>query len=100
MSTSKLLPLQPPDEKTPEAWLSTMDATPRLVPQWPESDRLAIVMVELISESQTTGWVVLDREALEEQLLKRGSRLFFQVPRFALLRSSDICPGLTAGSWV
>lgn len=98
--------LQPPNEQSPEGWLSTMDATPTLVPVWPESLRMALVCVYLVSDGEdrfTEAAVILSEREVDEVHATREvsnyPRLFFLVPRYALLKSPDICPGLTAESW-
>jgi hypothetical protein len=96
-----LLPLQPPEDSTPEAWLARMDESPTILPNWPESKRLAIVMVEKQAKTgYTEAWVVLSEAGLELTFTRNfGNRLYFKVPRQSLLKSPDVCPELAAESW-
>lgn len=96
------LPFRPlPD--TPEGWLSQYDRNPRIIPEWPVTPSLAVVMVcPMRSETgqvDTTALVLLSEEEL-----RRASRhtelavLYFTVPRQALLESG-LCEGLREDSF-
>lgn len=90
----------PPGDQTPEGWLSQHDSSPTILPLWPESKRMALVCV-MEGADETVAWVVTAQQQLHETLLKQDNlrRLFFLVPRSLLLRSPEICPGLTEASW-
>lgn len=99
-------PIVPPDEETAEGWLSRCDASPAILPDWPESQRLAVACVEEYEDEQqerhTRGFVITDQDYLATIVdpgVSPFRRLFFRVPRKTLLDNPDVCPGLTADSW-
>lgn len=99
--------IEPPDDQTPEGWLSKYDSRPRLIPRWPESKRMTLVAVvvedlQQKTESEAVGYVITapsQADALMEmqKQLDSVAVLFFSVPRMRLL---DYCPGLCEDSWV
>jgi len=92
----------PPGDETPESWLTRHDLTPKILPVWPESQRMALVCVEEIYGSEEAlAFVITSRAELDAAASPSTTslrRLFFQVPKFELLQDS-ICLGLTAESW-
>ena len=98
---TKLL-VYPPNDQAPEAWLSKFDARPSVVPEWPASDKLALVVVADTSDEKypddTEAHVLTTptdlQEVLDPTTCSHQARLFFSVSR-ALLLQDKICPGLT-----
>lgn len=99
-------PIVPPDGESAEGWLSRYDSDPAILPDWPESKRLAVVCVEEFEdnakERHTHGFVITAPDYLATVVdpgVSPFRRLFFRVPRKSLLENPDVCPGLTADSW-
>lgn len=104
MNENQRIMLSPVDGTLPEAWLSRFDANPTLLPQWPLSDRMALVCVREIGEGPdgVEAVVVLSPEQLKEisDPVKHGiTRLFFKVQRSKLLEDPELCPGLSPESF-
>lgn len=98
------IPFDPPD-CLPEEWLVKYDSRPTFFPTWPETERLAIVVVRakgIRPDDDTEAFVVQSPDELRELADPRGdnsmARLFFNIPRNVLIESG-ICPGLTAESF-
>ena len=95
--------LNPPDDQTAEGWLLRYDRAPGTIPDWPQSRRMAVVMVmaEPDEEGSTQAFVMTSRAMLAHwgYPTRPERRLFFRVPRSILL-GPEICPGLQDGSWV
>jgi hypothetical protein len=94
----------PPNDSLPEVWLSRFDNLPTILPEWPASDKMALVCV------RNTGPGPEDVEAFvirsPEELTRMSNpdtyglqRLFFRVLRSKLLEDPEICPGLTPESF-
>ena len=102
---TKLL-VHPPNDQAPEAWLSRFDARPSVIPEWPASDKMALVMVVDTSDPQypndTEASVLTTpddlREVLDPQSSAHQAKLFFCVSRALLLRD-NVCPGLTEANF-
>ncbi len=96
-------PISAPPGRDLAEWLSTYDATPTILPEWPESIAMAVVMVT----TRTIGFEMVAHVVLAEKALRQAatavtlpqgiSRLFFTVPRSFLLKANL---GLTENSWV
>jgi hypothetical protein len=102
MSSRDYLQVEAPPGRDLAEWLSTFDSSPTLLPEWPESESLAVVMVT-VTPVKTFAAVVLSEQSLREvdtvvTLSNAVRRLFFTVPRSFLLRAGT-CPGLTSASW-
>lgn len=87
--------------ESPEAWLVKYDRSPKLIPDWPRSEQLAVVVLyENASRGEVTyeAYVLLDEASLKAVAAFEGDdmrrRLFFTIPR-SLLEAG--CPGCTAG---
>lgn len=83
-------------------WLSTYDATPVVLPEWPESLAMAVVSVTEVDGGTLLGHVLLTRDALGKTSTSvhlNARRLFFTVPRSFLL-AEGVCEGLNRSSWV
>ncbi len=98
--------LVPPDEQTPEGWLTQFDGRPHMVPTWPLSDRMALVVVVMTgymtpNPSETVAYVLTNRTQLNGLIdfsreLSEFVALFFTVPKTRLL---PCCAGLTLDDW-
>ena len=93
----------------PEGWLCHFDSKPRVIPHWPESQRMTLVAVVvkdlgLPGETESEAFVITDREQADRLVDFSGEEepvatLFFRVPRSVVL-NPEVCPnGLTEGSW-
>ena len=100
--------LHPPNGLTPESWLYQYDNQPRVIPRWPESRRmtLVVVIVEDLGtslESDAVGYVLTDPGQADRLVdfsnsLDGVGVLFFSVPRGRVIKE-EICPGLTSEAW-
>lgn len=98
---TKLL-VYPPHDQAPEVWLAKYDARPSVIPEWPASEKMALVVVADTSDEKfpddTEAHVLTTpddlRKVLDPQSCAHQARLFFSVSR-ALLLQDNICPGLT-----
>jgi hypothetical protein len=107
VSKDKELPLVLPDGCTPEVWLSQYDPQPHIIPEWPSSGKMALIVVRvyhygLPNEGPSRGAVILKHEHLNEVFAMTDTTedmvLFFTVPKGLLIRE-QVCPGLTLESW-
>lgn len=98
-------PFLPPDDQAPEAWLLRHDSNPVVVPDWPNSPHMGIVVVYDNREPEmpdpvepTTAYVLLSESALRA-VAHLGNdtrrRLFFRVLWEVLEKA---CPGCTAST--
>lgn len=94
------LPLDEWDE-TPEAWLSQHDSRPRIVPRWPDSSRMAVVLVRSTGKGEwdSEAFLVLNPEALAASTHPKYGmmRLFFTVPRRILVEEESL--GIDPNCW-
>ncbi len=89
-----LRPVLPPDDLSPEQWLVTYDGTPRIVPKWPSSRNLAVVVVYDDPPGTSAAVITSPAELSLAAKFEDPRRLFFTVPRQLLLNEA-VCPGLT-----
>lgn len=94
-------PFRLPNAQPPEEWLVRHDRSPVIVPDWPKSESLVmVVLYENGSDAApaTEAFVLLTESALKETAtLDRNDnrrRLYFTVLRSAL---EGVSPGCTAG---
>lgn len=89
--------LQPPSDEAPESWLRRYDNRPTLLPRWPPTASMALIVVQKEMGAEDTWADVITNQGQVEALLKSDAavrNLFFQMPRATLLRS-QVC-GLEA----
>ena len=93
----------------PEGWLVKYDSKPRIIPQWPESNRMTLVAVVVddlrtTAESGSVGFVITERSQADTLCdfscsLNNVGVLFFSVPRRTILKDAACPVGLTVESW-
>lgn len=88
-------PLYPPDDYDVVDWLARYDNSPRILPRWPQSLRLALVAVLVVGDAEYAAEVLTHPDAITAALEHPGRKLFFQVPRSVVLNETR-CPGLTS----
>lgn len=80
--------IDPPDGQAPEGWLEGWDSRPRLLPVWPQSEKLTVVAVRPVDDQATVteGYVLDSIEELDAFSEKYPTALYFTVPRSAIER--------------
>lgn len=85
--------LRPPNDEAPESWLQRFDSRPTLLPKWPPSASMALIVVSKeMGAEDTWSYVITKQEQVEALLTSDAAvrNLFFQMPRATLLRS-QVC---------
>lgn len=97
-----------PEGMSVEGWLVQVDSRPTAIPRWPESLRMALVVVinedmDTTAEAAAKGFVLVKQEQADDlcdftKSLDNTGVLFFRVPRQWLLDSGAVS-GLKPLDW-
>ena len=76
--------VHPPEDSELLAWLARWDSYPAILPRWPASDKLLVILVT----EQGEAWHLETREEADRELTVHRRQLCFTVPR-AIIAGND-----------
>lgn len=99
--------LTPPGDQTAEDWLAQFDQRPHVIPTWPLSSQMALVVVvsrgfgSPPDDSESVASVVTRKEDVDRFFdgvtsVRKRMALFFTVPKERVI---PFCSGLSLDSW-